>query len=125
VGPVIAGSAGAVERMRTLLAFALTTCEAEGVEPWSVEVTHDGNDLRIGLGDSGTPERADRLAAALGVADLHTRWQSDRTIYTAGSKLPRPSWAKPEAPDYFGASVPFDDRLIEVTVTCYGLRADE
>jgi hypothetical protein len=57
------------------------------------------------------------------VTDLLVREQEqDRggVIYTCGSRQQRESWHKdPEPRPYFGASVPFDGRLIEVTVNVF------
>lgn len=102
--------------MRSLLSFALDVIEREGFAPWGVEVTNRGLQLRVSLEDVPRSE-ADRLAVALGVTDLHTR--DNKGIYTVGSKAVKESWHK-EQPPYFGESVAFMGRLVEVTVTVFG-----
>jgi hypothetical protein len=121
-----------VGRMRPLLALALGACEQTEVEPWAIECTHAGHELRVVLNNDGDVAAAEQLAAVLGVVDPLTRVQHSVSktggpgdfIVTVGSRLPREPWHKPDRPDYFGASVEFDGRLIEVTVTVYGVKED-
>ncbi len=114
--------------MRLLAALALDTCDALDVDPLSVEVDRHGGRLMLTLGDYSTTV-AQRVAEALGVVELHTHSQESTTgrrlIYTVGSKAPRESWHKPDHPVYFGASVPFDGALVEMTVTVYVDHVDE
>lgn len=108
---------------RDLLAFALNTIEATGVDVWSV-ACKAGDSLTVHL-DREDIDEARRLAAALGVDLDDAIERRTDTTFSVGSRREKPSYYREPGPyPFHGPSVPFGDRLVEVVVAC-GLPEDE
>lgn len=109
------------DRMREVLAFALNTADEAGIPIYSVRVHAHGDDLDVWVDGKDDRESVDRLAVALGVTDRIV-FDSD-TTYAVRSRGCWSAWEQDkvragEIYPYSGASVPFGDRLIEVSVIC-------
>lgn len=114
-----------LQRFRDTAAFALQTCEAAGVELWSLDVSAGGSRLALYIAEHDAPEVVRKLAGVLGVGEdlaVENLTNEGRT-FTVHSRGRRPAYVsdekwQPPRSDYAGASVPLGDRLIEVSVTC-------
>lgn len=102
---------------RDLLAFGLSTVESLDVDVWSISCSA-GDTLSVHLNRDNVGE-ARRVAAALGIDESDAVEHYTDTTYSIGSRGPAPFYYKdPEPYPYSGASVPFGDRLVQITVVC-------
>jgi hypothetical protein len=106
-----------------LIAFGLSTAESMGIELWSIS-WNVGDSLSIVVADNN-PEAARALAFGLGVDTTDHVEHRSKTTYSISSRAPAPAYHTGPYPyPYSGASVPFGDRLVGISVVS-GLPEEE
>lgn len=110
------------DQMRELLAFGLATADNLGIALEHIKVGRGGNELELWVDDYDDRTSVRRLAEAVGVTDplVNDVPGSTYAMRSRGQWFP---WEQAridagEPYPHTGASVPFGDRMIEVSVIC-------